>query len=259
MMQSPHRDSDLLITAVALRVMNMGLIAILDEGKYGLDLAYRPSQQVVSACKPLRLSGSALLQCRLMRPRFAATNQPLIVFLHGAGERGDENLHQLKHFPEQMASKWWRHNFPCFLLAPQCPLGSDWSRHMAELEALIERVLEENNIDRSRVYLTGLSMGGFGSWELAARRPDLFTAIVPICGGGKPEWGKQLANTPIWAIHGNVDRSVPVDRSREVINAIRQAGGTRRYSELPGVGHDSWSETYSDRDGVVRWMFQQTK
>lgn len=130
---------------------------------------------------------------------------------------------------------------------------------MNELEALIERVLDERGANRSRVYLTRLSVGGFGSWELALRRPDLFAAVVPICGGGSPDRAERLVDVPIWAVHGDADRSVPVEHSREMIDAIRKAGGNSRYTELPGVGHDCWTRTYAERDGVIAWMFQQKK
>jgi predicted peptidase len=184
---------------------------------------------------------------------------PLVVFLHGAGARGSDNQSQLSGFPEQMAQTFWRKRFPCFLLAPQCAESTYWTEFDAELFGLIRKATERYPIDPHRVYLTGLSMGGYGSWKLAAMEPKLFAAVVPICGGGDPSWAAQLAQVPIWAVHGDADDAVHVEQSRMMIRAIREAGGNPNYTELKGVGHNSWTQTYRDPEGVVNWMFQQTK
>jgi predicted peptidase len=102
-------------------------------------------------------------------------------------------------------------------------------------------------------------MGGYGSWDLAARRPELFAAVVPICGGGDEHAAERLLKTPIWAVHGDADTAVPVERSRRMIEAIKAAGGQPKYSELPGVGHNSWTPAYSDPEGVLPWMFEQVR
>jgi predicted peptidase len=128
---------------------------------------------------------------------------------------------------------------------------------MPDLESLVDHMRTLPSVDPQRVYLTGFSMGGYGAWGLAARRPDLFAAVVPICGGGDPRWGQALAAVPIWAVHGADDDVVPVRGSRDMIAAIRLAGGQPRYTELPGVRHDSWPQTYGDPQGVVPWMFDQ--
>jgi predicted peptidase len=143
------------------------------------------------------------------------------------------------------------------VLAPQCSETTSWSAWTGELERLINHLCAELPVDHRRIYLTGLSMGGFGSWELAAHRPDLFAAVVPICGGGDAAWGARLKEVPIWAVHGDADTVIPAEESRIMIEAIRKAGGQPRYTELSGVGHDSWTETYRDRKGVLRWMFEQ--
>lgn len=130
---------------------------------------------------------------------------------------------------------------------------------MPELEELIEHTLEQHHIDPDRIYLTGLSMGGFGSWELAARRPDLFAAIVPVCGGGRPDCAESLKNLPLWAVHGSEDTVVLPERSREMITAIQSVGGTPRYTELPGVGHNCWKYAYDPESGILKWMFQQRR
>src|SRR5207237_1227270 len=116
----------------------------------------------------------------------------------------------------------------------------------------------EFRIDRKRIYLTGLSMGGYGTWVLLARKPELFAAGVPICGGGHVEGAKKLAKIPIWAFHGDKDGAVPPERSREMIEAIEKAGGKPKYTEYGGVGHDSWTRTYRDPK-MHEWLFAQKK
>jgi len=206
------------------------------------------------------LSGfSTKIPFRLMRPEgsVAGRKYPLVLFLHGGGECGQDNVRQLRGLPEQLALADWRQRFRCFVLAPQCSEATSWSAWIAELEGLINQLCVQLPVDRRRIYLTGLSMGGFGSWELAAHQPELFAAVVPICGGGNAAWGKRLNDVPIWAVHGAADNVIPAEQSRIMLEAIRKAGGLPRYTELSGVGHDSWTETYRDRNGVLRWMFEQ--
>lgn len=226
----------------------------------------RPSQRTLSlymASQYRRVdSGSSIresLPYRLLSPvnLIPDTQYPLVVFLHGAGEKGDDNQLQLLGLPEQMAESRWQKRFPCYLLAPQCSPDFHWSNHEEDLVALIRQLRGQQAVDPQRIYLTGLSMGGFGCWSLAAREPDLFAAVVPICGGGEPSTAERLVGVPIWAVHGDADDAVPVQYSRDMIAAIRRAGGTPAYSELKGVGHDSWTQTYRDPDGVLKWMFEQ--
>lgn len=197
---------------------------------------------------------------------------PLVLFLHGAGERGDDNRAQLKHFPEHFRDPEYRKKFPCFLVAPQCRTDQDWANYywtgdveppadslsdqMKAALLAFQNTLEEFPVDRSRLYLTGLSMGGYGSWELGMNRPDWFAAIAPICGGGDTGTAHRLASTPIWVYHGTADYAVAVQRSRAMIGAIQRAGGLPRYTEIPGHGHDSWVPAYQS-DGVLNWMFDQ--
>jgi predicted peptidase len=195
---------------------------------------------------------------------------PVILYLHGAGERGSDNLKQLSYLPEQMCSIPWRNTHPCFLIAPQCRDGMSWAKKITEVElneqstdmlkmavGILDEIEREFPIDEKRVYLTGLSMGGYGTWELAMRQPKRFAAVVPICGGGDTRLASALVGVPIWAFHGDVDNRVPVEKSREMIAAIKAAGGNPKYTELKDVGHDSWTPAYSDPDGVIKWMFEQ--
>jgi predicted peptidase len=120
----------------------------------------------------------------------------------------------------------------------------------------MQYVISHEAVDPARIYLTGLSMGGYGTWDLAARQPERFAAILPICGGGDEATTARLAKLPIWCFHGDADTVVPVERSRTMIAAVRAASGSPKYSELPGVGHDSWTPAYRD-PAVLDWLFTQ--
>lgn len=198
---------------------------------------------------------------------------PLVVFLHGAGERGSDNERQLKYLPAWMAEPALRERHPCFLLAPQCREDERWvdiswadkkstpqgppTTDMLAVIAVLNAVVAAEPVDPGRILLTGLSMGGYGTWDLAARQPERFAAILPICGGGDEATAPRLAKLPIWCFHGDADEVVPVERSRSMVGAVRAAGGSPKYSELPGVGHDSWTPAYRD-PVVLEWLFAQT-
>jgi predicted peptidase len=196
---------------------------------------------------------------------------PLILFLHGAGERGDNPEVVKKHFFPSIASDEFQQKFPCFVVAPQCREnhwwtarrrgGSEGRDELGDMEQMalqcVADVEKEFPVDKNRLYLTGLSMGGYGSWDLAVRQPDRWAAVVPICGGGNPEQAEKLVHVPIWAVHGDADPAVPVEESRKMIAAIKAAGGHPKYTEYPGVAHDSWTQAYADTNGVIPWMFEQ--
>ena len=215
---------------------------------------------------------------RLMKPANMEPGKkyPVVLFLHGAGERGTDNEKQLYYFPTWMADPEMREKYPCFLIAPQCRpdkkwVDVDWSRtdsaklpkepsdQMRVAMAVLDKVIKENPVDKSRIYLTGLSMGGYGSWDLAMRRPKYFAAVAPVCGGGDESQAELLLGTPIFAYHGDKDGAVPVERTRRMIKALKEAGAEPLYTELPGVGHNSWNQAYQDADGVVPWMFKQER
>lgn len=201
---------------------------------------------------------------------------PLVVFLHGIGERGTDNAKQLRNGVEQFVLEENCRKYPCFLAVPQCPPDKLWvdvnppgtrqNLHLADRPTeptnlvleLIESLRREFPIDSRRIYLTGLSQGGYGTWDLIARRPELFAAAIPVCGGGDPSQASKLVKLPIWAFHGAADQVVPVERSRDMISAIQKAGGQPKYTEYPGVGHDSWTPTYRNAE-VLDWLFKQRK
>jgi predicted peptidase len=201
---------------------------------------------------------------------------PVILFLHGAGERGDNPHDAEAHFPKLMATPEYRRKYECFVVVPQCREKDQWvkvnwsdrnsSHFPAEPSPMmqmamqaLDQTIEEYPVDKNRIYLTGLSMGGYGSWDLSMRRPEMFAAVVPICGGGDEREAKRIINVPIWAFHGSVDPAVPVERSRSMIEALKEAGGSPKYTEYKGVGHDSWTPAYTDPNGVMPWMFEQVK
>lgn len=193
---------------------------------------------------------------RWFAPAGADRPLPLVVFLHGAGERGDDNRRQLTHGVRTFLAAGNQQARPCFVAAPQCPRGRWWDA--AALVEFTAALAQEPGVDPDRLYLTGLSMGGFATWHVAGERPDLFAAALPVCGGGRPETALGLSTLPIWAFHGDADRVVAVDQSRTMIDAIRSCGGTPDYTEYPGIGHDSWTRTYADA-AVHEWLFAQRR
>ena len=212
---------------------------------------------------------------RLLKPTIVEPGKkyPAVLFLHGAGERGSDNERQLKYLPMWLAEAENRRRHPCFVVAPQCRVDHrwvevDWSARkslpqqpamtvdMTAAVAALDAVMQAEPVDAGRVYLTGLSMGGYGSWDLAARMPERFAALIPICGGGDEATASKLKPLPIWCFHGDADTVVPVERSRGMIAAVRAAGGSPKYAELPGVGHDSWTPAYRD-PAVLDWLFAQ--
>ncbi|MEI8070439.1 MAG: dienelactone hydrolase family protein [Planctomycetota bacterium] len=214
---------------------------------------------------------------RLLKPAVCLPGQryPLVFFLHGAGERGSDNAKQLKYLPTWLAEPEMQRKYPCFVLAPQCRMDERWvdiswadkkstpqaaapTLDLAAATAALEDVLQSEPVDPECLYLTGLSMGGYGCWDLAARNPKQWAAMLPICGGGDERTAAQLSKLPIWCFHGDADTTVPVERSRVMIEAVKAAGGTPQYSELPGVGHDSWSTAYRDQ-AVLDWLFAQRR
>jgi predicted peptidase len=212
---------------------------------------------------------------RLLVPRVIAPGEsyPLVLFLHGRDQRGTDNRGQLEYLPTWMAEAGTRARYPCFLIAPQCrpdrywvetPWGVDRAAprpppgpQMQVVINILDEVMRTFPVDPRRLYLSGLSMGGFGSWDLGTRLAQRWAAVAPICGGGDELYADRLAGVPVWAWHGAADDVVPVARSRVMIDCIRAAGGEPKYTELAGAGHDVWTRAYTDAAGVIPWMFAQ--
>lgn len=180
---------------------------------------------------------------------------PLIIFLHGAGERGND-LDKLKvhGIPKLIQNK---KEFPFVIISPQCPQNGWWTDYAQNLISLINEVKKDYNIDSSRIYLTGLSMGGFGTWYMAERFPDEFAAVVPICGGGDVQFADKI-KAPVWAFHGGKDDVVPVKRSQEMVDALKAAGGDVKLTIYPDLGHNSWDPTY-DNEELYKWFLSHKK
>ncbi|HPD16528.1 MAG TPA: prolyl oligopeptidase family serine peptidase [Planctomycetota bacterium] len=179
---------------------------------------------------------------------------PTILFLHGAGERGD-NLKLVEvHGPPKLVKT--RPDFPFIVLSPQCPAGAWWS--LPALEDLLNEAIAKYPVDPDRIYLTGLSMGGFGSWALAIQCPERFAAVAPICGGGDPLDVERIKDLPVWVFHGAKDTAVPLELSQAMVEALRKVGGRVRFTVYPEAGHDSWTAAYAN-DELYAWLLQQRR
>jgi len=218
------------------------------------------------------------LQYRLLYPKKldAKKAYPLVLFFHGAGERGDDNRKQLVHGMADFSSDKTMEKYPCFVVAPQCPSGVQWvdtpwtadSHEMPERPTepmrlsleLVEHLSSVLPIDKQRIYVTGLSMGGFGVWDAIQRHPDRFAAAVPICSGGdtRVEKVKPIASIPIWAFHGDKDSVVKTNRSRDMIAALKKSGGSPKYTEYADTDHNSWTPTYCNSE-MYEWLFAQRR
>ena len=197
------------------------------------------------------------LPCRLYVPDEApAAPLPLVTFLHGAGERGTDPALLSVHGPFRRIAEGWRPDFLC--LAPQCPEGVRWTDLTEPLGELIQSTADRLGADRSRLYLTGISMGGFGIWAMLARWPKLFAAAVPICGGGQPWAASEFASVPVRVFHGDADGVVDCHYSVDMVTALKARGGDAELTLYPGVGHDSWTQTYENPD-VWAWLLAQKK
>jgi len=180
---------------------------------------------------------------------------PLVVFLHGAGERGDD-LEKVKiHGPPKLAANGKK--FPFILISPQCPAEGWWPSQ--PVPDLIDEAEQRYAIDPDRIYLTGLSMGGYGTWAFASRQPDRYAAIAPICGGGTPYLMRRLKQLPVWAFHGAKDTAVPLVESERLVEALKRAGNERvKFTVYPEAGHDSWTASY-DNVELYKWLLSHER
>jgi predicted peptidase len=234
------------------------------------------SQKMDAFEKSIYINKGDSLPYRMLKPVEAKSRGqlPLVIFLHGAGERGNDNEVQIKHIAELFLNENNRMKFPCYVIAPQCPKGQKWAAYEGEIETmrlgknptrptklvieLMEQVCNNYPIDQSRIYITGLSMGGFGTWDLITRFPDKFAAAVPICGGGDATRAAQIRHLPLWAFHGSKDKIVVPQHSRKMIHALHDTGGLPGYTEYPDVEHDSWVNAYRE-PVLLEWLFRQKK
>jgi predicted peptidase len=219
--------------------------------------------------------GGKTIPYELLVPPGYDKNQkyPLILFFHGAGERGTDNLAQLAHVARNFATPDFQAQHPCFVLAPQCPPNQQWvdmnwgalsgvrpaqpSQAMQLALGALKEVTSKFNIDKSRIYAAGLSMGGYAVWDCLTRYPDRFAAGIACCGGGdEATVTTAVAQVPVWAFHSADDNVVPVVRSRNMVAAMKKMGGNPHYTEYQGLGHGSWDKAFSEPD-LFPWLFQQ--
>jgi predicted peptidase len=212
--------------------------------------------------------GAAAIPYRLFEPAGAATDakKPLVVFLHGMGDRGTDNVRQTDAIGDLVRHTRSGAN-ASYVLAPQ--INADmWFQSFGgtptEATALslkaVREVIATQNVDAGRVYVTGVSMGGMGAWDIVARDPGLFAAAVPIAGGGDVKTAGHIKDVPVWAFHGGADTVVPVSATRDMVDALKDAGGDVRYTEVQGGDHVIWDDVYADgSDTLYPWLFAQRR
>ena len=184
-----------------------------------------------------------------------AGGYPLMLFMHGAGERGADLEVVKKHGPPKLVGKMPELN-KFIIVSPQCPSNQRWD--IVAMKGLIDHIAATQPVDKNRIIITGLSMGGFGTWALLAKEPGLAAAAVPICGGGKPETAALFKDVPIHCYHGAKDPTVPQKQSDDMIEALKKAGGKPEYTVFPDAAHDSWTAAYADPK-LYEWMLAQKK
>lgn len=221
--------------------------------------------------------GGKTLPYRLLRPKpvDAKVKYPLVLFLHGAGERGTDNHQHLELVAVDFAAPAVREKFPCFVIAPQCGVNQQWvdtpwnqstshtmpkepSTSMGLTIALMEKLTKELPVDAQRIHVIGVSMGGYGAWDILARKPDWFAGGVLLCGGADVASAPLIKHIPQWIWHGDSDDIVPTNRSRIMVKALMAAGGTPTYTEVAGEGHFVWNPAMSNPE-LIPWMFAQKK
>ncbi|MCK9208356.1 MAG: prolyl oligopeptidase family serine peptidase [Salinivirgaceae bacterium] len=180
---------------------------------------------------------------------------PMLLFLHGSGERGD-SIELVKAWgPPKIAEE---KGLPFIVVSPQCPKGVWWNALLLPLRELLNQTIQNYNVDTSHIYLTGMSMGGFGTFALAQAYPDYFAAIAPVCGGGTPGMVKFIKNVPTWVFHGQDDDVVLPINSILMVDALKEAGAEVKFTLYPGVNHGSWIPAYND-SGIFDWFLEHRK
>ena len=219
---------------------------------------------------------------RIMMPKFynPEIKYPLLIFLHGSGERGNDNEAQLTHGASLFASDSIRDKFPAVVVFPQCPTEGYWvnsdyqvtdegvqitfprsitaRKEQSLLEGLIKELIKTHAIDEDRIYIGGLSMGAMGTFELVRRNPKLFAAAFAICGGANPAIAGKLDRLPWWIFHGEDDQVVPLLYSEQMVESMRRIDIDVQFTTYPGVGHDSWTPAFADPE-LLHWLFEQSK
>lgn len=222
------------------------------------------------------------LPYQLLKPLhyLAEKSYPLVIFLHGAGERGSDNELQMTHGSSLFLDAKNREKYPSFVVFPQCPEDEFWANlqfgyeegkgitnltwkegfaaPMQQVLNLMQSLQQTYKIDQDRIYLMGLSMGGLGTFDLLQKQPETFAAGVPICAGADPQHFANLVEVPLWVFHGTEDDIVPVGLSREVVNFLKSEGGNVKYTEYRDVKHNSWDNAFAEKP-LLKWLFKQNR
>lgn len=260
-----------------MKYFSLALITLLFISFSGL------AQNLSAYEKHLFIQNSDTLPYRLLLPENydAGKKYPLILFLHGSGERGNDNELQLVHGAKFFLKDDVRKKFPAIIVFPQCPLNSFWSNlnfkadsagkrifnfqstaapslGMKLANELLLQVIKKYPVNKKKVYVGGLSMGGMGTFEIAARNPKLFAAAFPICGGGDPATAKNIRKIKWWVFHGAKDDVVPPSFSATMVNALRKAHANVKFSLYPNANHNSWDAAFAEPE-LLNWLFAQHK
>jgi len=211
-----------------------------------------PGQHAASFQRPIIVSGQYLIYL----PKDYAANKeryPLILFLHGSGERGENIDLVAVHGPPKLAKE---KDFPFIIVSPQCPPDEAWSPRV--LNGLLDEISAKYRVDAERVYVTGLSLGGMATWALAINNPHRFAAIAPICGFGDSKRVARIGKLPVWVFHGAKDKAVPIARMEATVKALKDAGGDVNVTVYPDLEHDSWTTTYNNPE-LYEWFLKHRR
>jgi predicted esterase len=260
------RLSDLQIMKVPLNAFSKEdqtfVAGLLHERAIDESLTKGPYAEKITGAFVKAISNQGLNYQIYGNPKWDNTQRyPLVIWLHGSGQSGSDNEAQMGGPTKIFTDAEHQSKNPCFMIAPQCPDADiGWNKLVASnLMALIGDIADKLPVDQNRIYLTGSSMGGFGTWSLMAAYPQVFAAGVPLCGGGDPKKADILKTLPIWAFHGDKDPMVPVERDRVIVAAIKEAGGILcKYSELAGEGHNISGIVYPKPE-LHTWLFEQRR
>jgi predicted peptidase len=211
------------------------------------------------------------LPYRLMKPQLSNPNgrYPVLLFLHGSGGNGSNNIENMTDTKttQLFASESFRNKHPAYIIVPHCPINHSWSKNIRrsnfpEIKHLVLKILklvcEEFNVDLNRIYITGLSRGGFGTLGMVVAQPETFAAAAPVCGGWDPADAEKIAGVPSWFFHGDADNVVKTDFSRNMVSALEAINAPVKYTEYNGVGHNCWDRAYGTNE-FWDWLFSQKK